>query len=222
MWSEQAKGERRKARGDTREGASMARKKTSGGRVTQHGRPRSGKPVARLDFAGLRRFCLELPGVTEDVKWGEDLVWSVGRKMFAACHESDDGGPELPVGFKCSDEDFERLTGKTGIIPAPYAARFGWVSVRERGALSQKELERLVGEAYRLVGEAAAAGEGGVGWVKKLSVEEISGVIRTCGVMAIYLWERTRLSVDFGSRKPSPQPPPSGRGSRSRGLSRRG
>lgn len=73
--------------------------------------------------------------------------------MFAACHEADGGGPELPLGFKCSDEDFERLTEKKGIIPAPYAARFGWVSVREASSLSQKEAERLVLEAYRLVME---------------------------------------------------------------------
>lgn len=87
------------------------------------------------------------------MKWGEDLVWSVGGKMFAACHEKDDGGAELPLAFKCSDEDFDRLTKKKGIIPAPYAARFLWVSVREPGALSQAEVKKLIGESYRLVFE---------------------------------------------------------------------
>ena len=112
-----------------------------------------GRKAVGIRMASVRRVCLGLPGVTEEVKWGEDLVWSVGGKMFAACHESDSGGAELPLGFKCCDEDFEKLTKKTGIIPAPYAARFGWVSVREASALTQREVERLVREAYRLVRE---------------------------------------------------------------------
>jgi predicted DNA-binding protein (MmcQ/YjbR family) len=73
--------------------------------------------------------------------------------MFAACHEADDGGAELPLGFKCSEEDFERLTKKKGIIPAPYAARFLWVSVREAHALSETQAKKLIGESYRLVFE---------------------------------------------------------------------
>ena len=92
-----------------------------------------------------------MPGATVDVKWGADVVWSVGAKMFVAFCEQEDGSPGLPFGFKCSDEEFDRLTEMPGIIPAPYAARFGWVSVRETSAVSQKEAERLVAEAYRLV-----------------------------------------------------------------------
>lgn len=28
-------------------------------------------------------FCRNLPKATEDIKWGKDLVFSVGNKMFA-------------------------------------------------------------------------------------------------------------------------------------------
>ncbi len=100
-----------------------------------------------MEWQGLMTFCRGLPGATEEVKWGNDLVFSVGGKMFAAFDE--DAG--LPVGFKCSDKDFDRLTKKAGIIPAPYAARFGWVSVQKRGALGQAEAKKLLRASYDLV-----------------------------------------------------------------------
>ena len=38
----------------------------------------------------LREICLALPGVTEDIKWGADLAFSVGGKMF--CVLNTEGG----------------------------------------------------------------------------------------------------------------------------------
>jgi predicted DNA-binding protein (MmcQ/YjbR family) len=35
-----------------------------------------------MNIEALRKFCLSLPAVTEDVKWGADLCFSVGGKMF--------------------------------------------------------------------------------------------------------------------------------------------
>ena len=35
-----------------------------------------------MDIDPLRTFCMKLPAVTEDIKWGHDLVSSVGSKMF--------------------------------------------------------------------------------------------------------------------------------------------
>jgi predicted DNA-binding protein (MmcQ/YjbR family) len=100
-----------------------------------------------VNIAALQRFCRSLPGATESIKWGEDLVFSVGGKMFAAFH-AEDG---VPVGFPCSDEDFDRLTALPYIIPAPYAARFGWVSVRRKDALPQAEAKALVKAAHARV-----------------------------------------------------------------------
>jgi predicted DNA-binding protein (MmcQ/YjbR family) len=134
----------------------MAKKKVRRRRAPLHGRPQSRKPVARrsgVNCARLHEFCRGLAGATLDVKWGDNLIWSVGEKMFAGFQEGEDGKPSLPFGFKCSDDEFDRLTQMAGIIPAPYAARFGWVSVREPSALSQKEAEGLVAESYRLVVE---------------------------------------------------------------------
>jgi predicted DNA-binding protein (MmcQ/YjbR family) len=91
--------------------------------------------------------------VTRDVKWGNDLCFSVGGKMFAAFDVADT--PQL--GFKADDIEFERLTKRPGIIPAPYAARFGWVKVVEEGALARTELERLLVRAHGLVLEKLPA-----------------------------------------------------------------
>ena len=67
----------------------------------------------------LYELCRSLPGVTEDVKWGDNLVFSVGKKMFAVF--------DLPAGepfsFKVDPDVFSMLTQQRGIRPAPYLAR---------------------------------------------------------------------------------------------------
>jgi len=34
-----------------------------------------------MDLEAVRNFCLTLPGVTEDIKWENNLCFSVGGKM---------------------------------------------------------------------------------------------------------------------------------------------
>ncbi len=97
----------------------------------------------------LARFCRSLPGTTQDVKWVDDLVFSVGGKMYASFHVDD----RHRLGFKCTEQDMLRLVQIDGIIPAPYAARFGWVSVLRRGVLGAAELRRLIRKSYGLVVE---------------------------------------------------------------------
>ena len=41
-------------------------------------------PAKAMNLESLREFCLSLPGATADIKWGQDLVFSVGKKMFCA------------------------------------------------------------------------------------------------------------------------------------------
>ena len=92
-------------------------------------------------------FCARMPHATQDIKWGADLVYSVGGKMFAVFN------PESPaqVSFKTTPEMFAILTAKDGVIPAPYAARFHWVLVQKKGALPAPALRELLAESYRLV-----------------------------------------------------------------------
>lgn len=101
-----------------------------------------------MTLEAVRAFCLALPGATEDVKWGDDLVFSVGGKMFAAM----DLNPPHNLSFKCAPETFHELVERDGIVPAPYLARAMWVQEQELGAaLDSTELEPLLRAAYALV-----------------------------------------------------------------------
>jgi predicted DNA-binding protein (MmcQ/YjbR family) len=101
-----------------------------------------------MSIDAVRRICRTLPGVSEDVKWGNDLVFSVGGKMFAAI----DLEPPHAIAFKCSDEVFGDLIERPGIIPAPYLARAKWVQETEFGeTLDLRELAGLLGFAHGIV-----------------------------------------------------------------------
>jgi len=99
-----------------------------------------------LDIDQLRSYCLSFPGVTEDVKWGNDLVFSVGGKMFCVA------GLETPLkfSFKIKDDDFEEISNSEGFMPAPYMARAKWVLVTQ-AKLNKKAYEQYVGQSYELV-----------------------------------------------------------------------
>ena len=94
-------------------------------------------------------YCRSLPGATEDVKWGKDLIFSVGGKMFA--------GFQLPEGqplaFKVEPLDFDGLVGQKGFIPAPYMAHHSWVSIPDRTKVTDATLKKLLANAHRLVAE---------------------------------------------------------------------
>ncbi len=92
-------------------------------------------------------FCRDLPGATEDIKWGKDLVFSVGEKMFAVFDTEDD----TKVCFKATPAMFSTLTGKKGIISAPYIGRYNWVLVEDLEVLPREMLEDLISESYGLV-----------------------------------------------------------------------
>lgn len=96
----------------------------------------------------IRQICRALPGATEDVKWGHDLCFCVGGKMFAAM----DLNPPHGIAFKCTPEEFGELIERPGIRPAPYLARAMWVQEEALGeALERGEFERLLASAYDLV-----------------------------------------------------------------------
>jgi predicted DNA-binding protein (MmcQ/YjbR family) len=96
----------------------------------------------------LRAMCRALPGVTEDVKWGSDLCFSVGGKMFVVVNLD----PPHQVGFKCTPDSFADLVERPGIIPAPYMARNMWVQEVALGeTLGRGELDALVRTSYELV-----------------------------------------------------------------------
>ena len=101
-----------------------------------------------MDFEAAKRLCRSFPGTTEDIKWGDDLVFSVGEKMFAITANS---APAQAISFKAEDERFLELTDRSGIIPAPYLARAKWVQVDASASLGDEEAAQLLRRAYELV-----------------------------------------------------------------------
>lgn len=101
-----------------------------------------------MNVEWLRELCLSLPGATEQIQWGNDLLFNVGGKMFAVT-------PLEPapvcLSFKASPENFAELIERPNIIPAPYLARAHWVALETRDALAREELASLLRESYDLV-----------------------------------------------------------------------
>jgi predicted DNA-binding protein (MmcQ/YjbR family) len=101
-----------------------------------------------MDVDRLRELCLSFPAATEQIQWGNDLLFKVGGKMFAAT-------PLEPapvcLSFKASPDNFAELTERPNIIPAPYLARAQWVALQTRDALPRDELAGLLRESYEMV-----------------------------------------------------------------------
>ena len=65
-----------------------------------------------MNVEDIQAFCKELPSVAEDIKWGNDLVFTIGGKMFCVL-----GVDQVPVSasLKVTDEEFDRLSTPGGI-----------------------------------------------------------------------------------------------------------
>jgi predicted DNA-binding protein (MmcQ/YjbR family) len=102
----------------------------------------------------IQKICMALPGTTEDVKWGHDLVFSVGTKMFCVV-----GLDQQPVSasFKVQDDVFDEMCSREGFKPAPYMAKHKWVWVDDISRMKKKEWEECVFQSYKLVKQKLTA-----------------------------------------------------------------
>ena len=100
-----------------------------------------------MNIEELREFCLTLPGVAEDIKWENNLVFSVGGKMFCLA----DLETPLRVSFKVTEDEFVLLTATADIIQAPYFARMMWVCVQNAERLSKEEWHHYLRNSYEMV-----------------------------------------------------------------------
>ncbi len=96
----------------------------------------------------VRGVCAKFPHVVEDVKWENDLAFTVGKKMFAVVGLEPD---EIWMALKCSPDDFAELSERPGCRPAPYLARAQWIAFETPDAVSVREYGRLLRCAYDLV-----------------------------------------------------------------------
>jgi predicted DNA-binding protein (MmcQ/YjbR family) len=97
----------------------------------------------------LEKICGAWPGVTHDIKWKDDLVYSVGAKMFVVLAIR--GEHEGQYSFKVDAGRFLEFTDQAGIIPAPYMAKNSWICIVQDKALSIKEASLLIRRSYELV-----------------------------------------------------------------------
>ncbi|MGI8891947.1 MAG: MmcQ/YjbR family DNA-binding protein [Bacteroidia bacterium] len=107
-----------------------------------------------MKLEDIRSYCLSLPGVTESIKWEDHLCFCVAEKMFLIT------SPDLfPVttSLKTSDELFEQLTTREGLIPAPYLARYKWIHIDSLDRLTNKEWMEYINLSYQLVFEKLPA-----------------------------------------------------------------
>lgn len=101
-----------------------------------------------MNLEQLRNYCLSFPGATEDIKWGADLCFCVGQKMFCVTGaDSMAGGLSL----KCTPEKFDELIELENINPAAYVGRYKWVRIHELGSVTPAELKTLIEKSYQLV-----------------------------------------------------------------------
>lgn len=102
----------------------------------------------------IQQICNSLPAVTEDIKWGNDLVFSVGGKMFCVA-----GLNQSPVSasFKVTDEEFEEMCVRPGFKPAPYVAKYKWVWVEDINRMKKAEWKQFLKQSYELVKEKLPA-----------------------------------------------------------------
>lgn len=101
-----------------------------------------------MNIDQLRKLCLSFPGATEQIQWGDDLLFKVAGKMFAVTRLEP---AKVWLSLKANPENFAELTERPGVIPAPYLARAKWISLETPEALPDAEIAELVRESYELV-----------------------------------------------------------------------
>jgi predicted DNA-binding protein (MmcQ/YjbR family) len=101
-----------------------------------------------MNIDWIRDLCLSFPQTTEQIQWGDDLVFKVAGKIHAITVLKP---AEIWLCFKVSPEKFAELTERPGIIPAPYLARAKWIALETKDALSPDELALLLRESYDMV-----------------------------------------------------------------------
>ncbi len=102
-----------------------------------------------MNIEEIRDYCLQKPGVTEGLPFGEDtLVFKVGEKLFLLMSIS--SGDRFNV--KCDPELAVELREQyTEVQPGYHMNKKHWNTVYTNGALTQKQLCDMIDHSYNLV-----------------------------------------------------------------------
>ena len=85
--------------------------------------------------------------MTEGIKWGNDLCFMVGDKLFCVVIFD----TPIQVSLKVRDEEFDEISNLDGIRPAPYVARPKWILVDNVRVFNKKKWEDYITQSYSLV-----------------------------------------------------------------------
>lgn len=101
-----------------------------------------------MTIEDVQALCKKMKAVTEDIKWGNDLVFSVGGKMFCVV-----GLEQTPASasFKVKYEEFDEMCSRAGFKAAPYVAKYKWVWMDSIDRLNRKEWQQYARQSYELV-----------------------------------------------------------------------
>ena len=100
-----------------------------------------------MTLEDLRNICMAMPFATEDIKYGSDLCFSVGGKIFVGTRIS---GP-FRTGIKCDETDYDILVERDGIVPMPRLSTTFWIRIEKADALNTSEWERYIKKSYDYV-----------------------------------------------------------------------
>lgn len=121
-----------------------------------------------MTFESFRKLCLSFPEATEDVQWGNDLLFRIRGKIFVSYNLE----PPHGITLKATLERGAELLEIEGIERAAYVGRYGWVTIANFGVLPDAELRELVKSSYEMAaakapGKAAAKKPGKAAGKKK-------------------------------------------------------
>jgi predicted DNA-binding protein (MmcQ/YjbR family) len=101
-----------------------------------------------MSIENIQGICKKFPHVTEEIKWQTHLCYCVGGKIFIITNPDDS---PVTASFKVSDEDFEELSEREGMKPAPYLAKYKWIYTDNISRMNKKEWEKYLKRAYDIV-----------------------------------------------------------------------
>src|ERR1700676_2435889 len=96
----------------------------------------------------IRKICLSFPKTTEQLQWGDHLLFKIAGKMFAVASLEPS---KTVLSFKVTPENFTELIERPGIVPAPYLGRASWIALESLHAMDLPEAELLLRNSYDLV-----------------------------------------------------------------------
>ncbi len=104
-----------------------------------------------MNIEDIRKYCLALPGTSEDMPFDEDtLVFKVKGKMFLLTNLEGD----LSINIKCDPERIPELREKyTAVLPGYHMNKKHWNTVMIDGSIRDGLIYKWIDDSYDLIVE---------------------------------------------------------------------